>query len=428
MARIWPHVTLFLVFIQPILATASASDVQPQVQEWSVVKSVPLVVRDYVRLIHDFSVCHGYSNGDSDNNLHYSRPLEGLVEIVDVLMGRTVPQILGVMEIIDKTGGIPLKRDPEENNKSWYVLKRLAEISARLRTLVVDETVYGRATKFGDELTDRFHKRFAFLNDTLSDHGRELVRLTLESYEGDFVSGHVFATQLERKQDWVAKEAAWNLLEFLNAIVVPYSQLDVCLQRPESEECGGVTLPLLLALLEDELIPFLRTVHGVAWTQTSPHRHKKYRDTFPGWFMHAMTSVLDFERSGVGRAHAELETAIFKLQRLADALRPHQRESAAHLVERYHALQHAGAQAIQKGIEELELHTVYMDQKLTQEHLRKDSLPLDPKQEPGRGPRFVFFSPNTLSSMQMALSESADMLANWSSPARWNRASEDGAK
>ncbi|KAK8061878.1 hypothetical protein PG994_008244 [Apiospora phragmitis] len=314
---------------------------------------------------------------------------------MEVLLSRTVPQILGLTEIVNKTGGFVqasspidaktgiLAGDLEESTKSW-----------KGRSI-------GRAIKFGAELTDRFNTRFAILNESLSACHATLEDLWVNSYQADLLEEMPVKLQLERRRDWVGKETAWSLLDFISSMLVSYRDLDVCFQDPGKEECRGKMVELV-AFLDDELIPFLRTIYGVAWSQGLPYRHRQWRDTFTGWFMYSMTSIIDFDATGVGLAYRQLEIAIFRLQRHADSLRKYQREDPTHLAERFKKMQHTGAKALKQGSR---------SSSCTRSTWTGSCGSCG--STPRRGPGSSSSPPESIASIQLALTESAEKLISW---------------
>ncbi|KAK8072704.1 hypothetical protein PG996_006052 [Apiospora saccharicola] len=406
------HVASFLALLLPLLVTANGGGTQSSVKEWSAVKSLPQVIQDYVQLINDFSICRHCSPDLPDARWVSGRPVESLTEITDQLLSHTVPQLLGILTITNGTsviavgkkydsrrdGGI-LAGDMEKNTKSWYVLKRMGELHNKLATIANEGTVYGRAAVFGQELERRFNGRFLLLNATLSRAHANMTGLWQQSYEAETQDYQALKYQLERRQDWVSREVAWMLVDFMSSMSILKHDIDDCFQDPEKGPCRS-GMPELVAFLEEELIPFLRTIHGVAWSQLLPHRHKQFRDTFAGWFIHGMSYVVDFEGSGLGKVYQQLEVAIFKLQRHADSLRKYQREDPTHLAERIWLIRHSTAKVVQQGLEELELHTTYMTRRGAD--------------APGQRPqRFVLFDPDTVASIQRAMTESAQKLFSW---------------
>ncbi|KAK8000541.1 hypothetical protein PG990_013141 [Apiospora arundinis] len=390
-----------LLFLLPFLASAGPNGGRYTVREWSVVKSVPLMVRDYVGLINDFTVCRHCAEGVPDARFITRRPAQSIDEIVSGLAERAIPQLLGLMEIVTKTGevvtvkyGTPdaknlsIAGDVEHHSKSWYVLMRLSQMRNRLRSLAEEGTVYGRATNYGAELKERFNTRFASLNESLAVSHGNLTTLTQRLFKAEVNAEPMDLSlqarrQFELRQDQVSKEAAWALLDFMSSILVP--------NRHMTE---------LIDFLEDELIPFLRTIYGVAWAQTLPYRHAQWRDTFPGWFSYAMANIVDFEAAGVGLAYRDLEVGIFKLQRHLDSLRKFRREDPSHLAQRLEQIRYSSAKAIETALQELETHTVYMGAAMRQGSV-------------GGKTRFVFFSPETVRSIQMSLLESAGRFYDW---------------
>ncbi|KAK6859604.1 hypothetical protein PG995_003240 [Apiospora arundinis] len=411
-----------LLFPLPFLASAGPNGGRYTVREWSVVKSVPLMVRDYVGLINDFTVCRHCAEGVPDARFITRRPAQSIDEIVSGLAERAIPQLLGLMEIVTKTGevvtvkyGTPdaknlsIAGDVEHHSKSWYVLMRLSQMRNKLRTLAEEGTVYGRATNYGAELKQRFNTRFAGLNESLAASHGNLTTLTQRLFKAEVnAEPKDLSLQARRKfelrQDQVSKEAAWALLDFMSSILVPNRHVDACLYGanpplPAREDCRG-KMTELIDFLEDELIPFLRTIYGVAWEQTLPYRHAQWRDTFPGWFSYAMANIVDFEAAGVGLAYRDLEVGIFKLQRHLDSLRKFRREDPSHLAQRLEQIRHSSAKAIETALQELETHTVYMGAAMRQGSV-------------GGKTRFVFFSPETVRSIQMSLLESAGRFYDW---------------
>ncbi|KAK7914944.1 hypothetical protein PG985_012647 [Apiospora marii] len=411
------HAASLLAFLLPLLVAANGGGAQSAIKEWSVVKSLPVVVQEYVQLINDFSVCRHCSPDLPDARWVPGRPAESVTEITGQLLGYTVPQMLGLLRMKNGTGVIVTKRydtsnkheggtlagDVEENTKSWYVLTRMAEMHNKLSGLTDEGTVYGRATLFGNKLNERFDRQFRTLNDSLAAAHANLTALWRQSYEAETHDYKALKYQLERRQDWVTRETAWTLVDFMSSMAIGKYDIDECFQDPEKGPCRA-GMRQVVAFLEDELIPFLRTIHGVAWSQVLPHRHLQWRDTLSGWFIQGMSRIMDLEASGLGRAYRQLETAIFKLQRHADSLRKYQREDASHLAERIWLIRHSTAKAIQQGLEELELHTLYMTRR------GAEAAPVGGGDRPRR---FVFFSPDTVASIQTTISESAENLYSW---------------
>ncbi|KAK6821121.1 hypothetical protein PG987_015521 [Apiospora arundinis] len=249
-----------LLFLLPFLASAGPNGGRYTVREWSVVKSVPLMVRDYVGLINDFTVCRHCAEGVPDARFITRRPAQSIDEIVSGLAERAIPQLLGLMEIVTKTGevvtvkyGTPdaknlsIAGDVEHHSKSWYVLMRLSQMRNRLRSLAEEGTVYGRATNYGAELKERFNTRFVSLNESLAVSHGNLTTLTQRLFKAEVNAEPMDLSlqarrQFELRQDQVSKEAAWALLDFMSSILVPNRHVDACLYgaNPPDPRPGGL--------------------------------------------------------------------------------------------------------------------------------------------------------------------------------------------
>lgn len=401
----------FLLFYLPFLASAT----KPSIKEWEVTKSVPLMAREYVSIINDFSVCRGCFEDVPDIRFIPDRPAESLLDIVDQLTQRHIPQILGLMDIIDKTGTAVKKtynsskrrnnsalEDLEEQNKAWYVQMRLATMRGKLLSLAEEGTVFGHATKYGAEVKKVFNARHARLDETLTTCYDSLLAFSDQSFKaelgahptGGLTPNH--RKQFQLVQDNVSRNAAWHLIDFMQNVLVPSPELDDCLYGEGA--CRG-QMAQLVAFLEDELIPFLRTIYGIAWAQPLPHRHEQWRDTFVGWFSHTLTTVVDFDAAGVGLAHRELETAIFKVQRHLDTLRRFQREDPTLLARRLKNLRLANTEAARKATAELEAQVGYME-----------AVARNEPHPSGDDTRYIFYATETLLSIRTSLRDAAERL------------------